>query len=378
MCILKLRIDSNIDNFSMSSTTNDEHDKSVDLPSSQRSYAFIESDANELEQIIDLLRQFFPRTKVVESNHPNLNSQTVEQVSTPIFRGKVKDYLQRRYLEQMSAITKISRTNTASSRSSTLDMDESSNETTKEQSNDDEFTQFVIPKFQSRKRSSTSSNRTSIPPTPYSVASDPGPLRSPWLNTPTSTFHFRFPQDQVSANAQNSISQLSTLTKMLCDEPSIHTPITPRLKLDKQKDSSSLLSCQICRQEYDSQQLYLEHYRTHLETTCDEQKSDNIADTRQFSCELCSKRFSRSDMLNRHLRLHSGIRPYRCTMCTTQFSRSDHLSTHLRTHTGEKPYTCPHCSYAACRRDMITRHLKIHRKQRSERKNATSTFHSTQ
>lgn len=84
MCILKLRIDSNIDNFSMSSTTNDEHDKSVDLPSSQRSYAFIESDANELEQIIDLLRQFFPRTKVVESNHPNLNSQTDEQVSTPV------------------------------------------------------------------------------------------------------------------------------------------------------------------------------------------------------------------------------------------------------------------------------------------------------
>jgi uncharacterized Zn-finger protein len=82
-------------------------------------------------------------------------------------------------------------------------------------------------------------------------------------------------------------------------------------------------------------------------------------------------------MLNRHLRLHSGIRPYRCTMCNTQFSRSDHLSTHLRTHTGEKPYTCPQCSYTACRRDMITRHLKIHRRQRSERKNATSNFAST-
>jgi uncharacterized Zn-finger protein len=82
-------------------------------------------------------------------------------------------------------------------------------------------------------------------------------------------------------------------------------------------------------------------------------------------------------MLNRHLRSHSGVRPYRCTMCNTNFSRSDHLSTHLRTHTGEKPYTCPQCSYSACRRDMITRHLKIHRKQRSERKNATSTFASS-
>ncbi len=100
-----------------------------------------------------------------------------------------------------------------------------------------------------------------------------------------------------------------------------------------------------------------------------------------FSVKFYSKKknflqsisFFSSDMLNRHLRLHSGVRPYRCTMCNTNFSRSDHLSTHLRTHTGEKPYTCPQCSYAACRRDMITRHLKIHRKQRTERKNATST-----
>lgn len=82
-------------------------------------------------------------------------------------------------------------------------------------------------------------------------------------------------------------------------------------------------------------------------------------------------------MLNRHLRLHSGVRPYRCTMCNTHFSRSDHLSTHLRTHTGEKPYTCPECSYAACRRDMITRHLKVHLKQRPERKNATSSLGSS-
>lgn len=78
-------------------------------------------------------------------------------------------------------------------------------------------------------------------------------------------------------------------------------------------------------------------------------------------------------MLNRHLRLHSGTRPYKCVVCNAYFSRSDHLSTHFRTHTGEKPYTCPQCSYTACRRDMITRHIKIHMKQRSERKHAVST-----
>ena len=44
---------------------------------------------------------------------------------------------------------------------------------------------------------------------------------------------------------------------------------------------------------------------------------------------------NRSDMLIRHSRLHSGVRPYKCNRCGQEFSRSDHLNTHLRTHTGK-------------------------------------------
>jgi len=71
------------------------------------------------------------------------------------------------------------------------------------------------------------------PLAPYSAASDPGPYHSPWALTPTNpyglvNFHFPKSQEHLVTSAQGTIAQLSTLTKILCDEPSVFTPISPR------------------------------------------------------------------------------------------------------------------------------------------------------
>jgi len=66
---------------------------------------------------------------------------------------------------------------------------------------------------------------------------------------------------------------------------------------------------------------------------------------RPYSCETCSKSFSRKEHLMRHMLSHTGQRLYGCDLCQKHFSRKDNLHKHRTTHGVTGPLVCEVCGW---------------------------------
>lgn len=87
----------------------------------------------------------------------------------------------------------------------------------------------------------------------------------------------------------------------------------------------------------------------------------NFHENPRYRCEICKKPFLRPSDIEKHMRTHTGEKPYACNVCSKSFAQLVALQQHERIHTGDKPYVCEICGKRFSQKANKTKHVKIHK-----------------
>lgn len=125
---------------------------------------------------------------------------------------------------------------------------------------------------------------------------------------------------------------------------SIKTSFNESLTQNKEKILSKQHLCKICGE-------FKTNIRRHLRTH---------SGYKPFNCKTCGKSFIDSGKLKKHQVTHTGNKPYHCKICDKRFGLAATLQKHQLAYHLDKPHSCDYCEKKFTRPWLLKNHMHSH------------------